>query len=102
MPEHEVVAANNLATGGLVPDMIVVLDVPPEVGRARHAAAGKLRDRMELADAGFHRRVAEAFRDASGPGILHVPADQPQDDVHAHLWAALSRRFPAIFPQEAG
>lgn len=102
LPEQEVVAANSLATGGLAPDLVVVLDVPPEVGRARHAAAGKLRDRLELADAGFHHRVAEAFRAASGPGILHVPADQPQDDVHAHLWAELSRRFPAIFPQVAG
>ena len=102
LPESEVVAANRLATVGLAPDLVVVLDVPPEVGRARHAAAGKPKDRMELADEGFHSRVAEAFRTATGPGILHLPADQPPEDVHVKLWAELSRRFPAIFPQDAG
>jgi len=102
LPESEVVAANSLATGGLAPDLVVVLDVPPEVGRARHAAAGKLKDRMEREDEGFHRRVAEAFRAAAGPGILHLPADRSPEDVHVQLWAELSRRFPAIFPQNAG
>lgn len=102
LPESEVVAANNLATGGLAPDLVVVLDVPPEVGRARQTAAGKLRDRMERADEGFHRRVAEAFRAAAGAGILHLPADRSPEDVHVQLWAELSRRFPAIFPQDAG
>jgi dTMP kinase len=102
LPESEVVAANNLATGGLAPDLVVVLDVPPEVGRARHAAAGKLKDRMEREDEGFHHRVAEAFRAAAGPGILHLPADRSPEDVHVQLWAELSRRFPAIFPQDAG
>jgi len=102
LPESEVVAANNLATGGLAPDLVVVLDVPPEVGRARQTAAGKLRDRMERADEGFHRRVAEAFRAAAGAGIVHLPADRSPEDVHVQLWAELSRRFPAIFPQDAG
>jgi dTMP kinase len=102
LPESEVVAANNLATGGLAPDLVVVLDVPPEVGRARQAAAGKLKDRMEREGEGFHHRVAEAFRAAAGPGILHLPADRSPEDVHVQLWAELSRRFPAIFPQDAG
>ena len=98
----EVAAANRLATGGLQPDLVVVLDVAPEVGRARQAAALKRRDRMELADAGFHDRVAEAFRAAAGPDILHLGADGPPDAVHAALWAALARRFPETFIPQAG
>jgi len=102
LPEPEVTAANRLATGGLVPDLVVVLDVAPEVGRARQAAAGKRRDRMELAGTAFHARVAEGFRGAAGPGILHLAADAPSDAVHETLWSELARRFPLTFSRNAG
>jgi dTMP kinase len=46
MAPGAVLEANRLATGGLEPDLILVLDLPPEVGRARQAAEGKVRDRM--------------------------------------------------------
>ena len=36
-----VTAVNTVATGGLAPDLTLVLDVPDEVGRARLVAAGK-------------------------------------------------------------
>lgn len=102
LAEPDVVAANRLATGGLVPDLVVVLDVPPEVGQARHAAAGKLKDRMELADGAFHRRVADTFRLATGPAILHVAADRSPEEIHTAVWAELARRFPATFSPSAG
>ena len=43
-----------IATGGLAPDLTVVLDVPPEVAAARMA---RPLDRMELQGAAFHARV---------------------------------------------
>jgi len=102
LPGGEVVAANRLATGGLEPHLVAVLDVPPEVGRARQAAAGKRRDRMEMAGEDFHSRVAAAFRAASGPSILHLAADRPADEVHEELWGVLAVRFPETFSQDAG
>ena len=102
LPEPEVSAANRLATGGLVPDLVVVLDVAPEAGRARQDAAGKRRDRMELAGEAFHARVAGAFRGAAGPGILHLAADAPPDAVHEALWSELVRRFPLTFSRDPG
>ncbi len=102
LPEADVVAANRLATGGLAPDLVVVLDVSPEVGQARQEAAGKLKDRMELADGAFHRRVADTFRLAAGPAILHVAADRRPEAIHGAVWAELSRRFPATFSPSAG
>jgi dTMP kinase len=95
-------AANRLATGGLTPDLYVVLELPVETGRARQATEGKARDRLESEGDGFHRRVAEAFRNAAGSNILHLAADRPADAVHAELWAALARRFPHIFFPDAG
>jgi dTMP kinase len=102
LPEGDVVAANRLATGGLAPDLVIVLDVPPEVGQARQAAAGKQKDRMELADGTFHRRVADTFRRAAGPAILHLPADRSPEEIHTALWTELARRFPETFSQRAG
>jgi dTMP kinase len=37
LPYDEVARANRMATGGLVPDLTLVLDVPLAVGRERHA-----------------------------------------------------------------
>lgn len=102
LPEREVAAAIQLATGGLEPDLYVVLDLAVETGRARQAAAGKLPDRIERADGTFHRRVAEAFRAASGPRILHIAADRPAEAVHLEVWTALAGRFPETFAPQAG
>lgn len=102
LSEGAVLAANGLATGGLEPDLVIVLDLPPSVGRARQDAGGKVRDRLELEDDAFHHRVAEAFRRAAGPNIVHVEADRPPQTVHAELWATLARRFAPTFTPGAG
>ncbi len=83
-------AANGLATGGLRPDVTVVLDVPAGVGRARQVADGKVLDRLEQADAGFHARVAAAFRSASGRGIVHVDATVSAELVERAVWEAVA------------
>ncbi len=56
---------NDFATEGLVPDLTILLDVPPEVSRARlaarQAATATTADRIELAGAEFHRRLRAGF-----------------------------------------
>jgi len=83
-------AANALATGGLRPDLTLVVDVPADVGRARQAAQGKVPDRLERADAAFHDRVVEAFRRARGSGVLHLDGTQTPDRVEATAWDAVA------------
>jgi dTMP kinase len=102
LPAGPVLEANRLATGGLEPDLVVVLDLPLAVGRARQAAQGKVRDRMELEADEFHRRVAEAFRCAEGRAIVHLAADRAAETVHAELWGILARRFPKVFTPGEG
>lgn len=87
LPREAVRAANRLATGGLRPDLTIVLDVAPAVGLARQAAAGKAPDRIERADAALHERVAAAFREAQGAGIVHVDATGPAEAVEEAVWA---------------
>ena len=68
------------ATGGLVPDMTVVLDVPAGVGRGRFDSA----DRLESESAEFHERVRRAFLElaAADPDrYLVVDGTLPVDEV---------------------
>ena len=47
-----------LATGGVLPDLTIVLDLPVEAASARR---GRPADRMEQRDAAFHERVRAGF-----------------------------------------
>lgn len=86
LPREEVEAALRLATGGLVPDLTLVLDVPVEVGRERLRRTAKAPDRFERQDDAFHARVLEAYRRAEGPGVVHLDATQPKRAVLEAAW----------------
>ena len=75
-----------VATGGLAPDLTLILDVPVAVGRERQRHAGKVKDRIEREDDTFHARVREAYRSASGPGIVHIDASQTKKAVQEAAW----------------
>jgi dTMP kinase len=86
LPLPDVEAALRVATGGLTPDLTLVLDIPVTVGRERQRTAGKVRDRIEREDDTFHTRVREAYRSASGPGIVHIDAGQTKKAVQEAAW----------------
>ena len=52
--------ANDIATGGLAPDLVLLLDLPPEVGLARRHGGGGVThfDALPLA---FHERVRAGY-----------------------------------------
>jgi len=86
LPRAEVEAALRLATGGLIPDLTLVLDVPVAVGRERQRRSRKEQDRIEVQDDAFHERVREAYRTAAGPGIVHIDASQSKQVVQDAAW----------------
>jgi len=105
LPEPEVRAANRLATGGLVPDFTLLLDIPATEGLARADARGG-RDRMEKSGAEFHDQVGKAFRkftDKSwqdshpecGP-ITLIDGTGDEDAVFSRVVRALSKAFPKL------
>jgi dTMP kinase len=59
LPVAEVEGLSRWATAGCWPDLVVLLDVAPEVADRRLQRA---LDRMEAAGAEFHRRVNDGFR----------------------------------------
>jgi dTMP kinase len=80
---------NRFATGGLVPDLVVLLDLDPASGLRRRAGRP---DRIEGQDLEFHRRVRQAFRDlaAADPGrFALVDAAAPVPEVAAKVQAAV-------------
>ena len=99
LPRDEVLYANRIATGGLKPDLTIVLDVPVSVGRARQAQARKDLDRMERESDPLHERVRTAFAKASGPGVFHLDAGRPPEAVESDAWALFEKRFGETFPQ---
>lgn len=80
-----------VATGGLAPDLTIVLDVPAQVGAGRIA---RQMDRMEQQGATFHARVREGFlaEAARRPEqIVVVDASQSIGAVHSAIRAAAQR-----------
>lgn len=106
LPEREIRAANRLATGGLVPDLTLLLDVPASQGLGRADARGT-RDRIEKADDEFHHRVNSAFRQFTDPSWQHshpecgpitlIDATGDERTVHQRILAVLAAAFPQPF-----
>ncbi|HKC48161.1 MAG TPA: dTMP kinase [Gemmatimonadales bacterium] len=90
LPADDVDAALRLATGGLVPDLTLVLDLPVEAGRERQRRARKVKDRFEREDDAFHERVRAAYAAASGPGVVHIDATPSKPMVLEAAWRELA------------
>ncbi len=100
----EVRSANRLATGGLVADLTVVLDVPAGVGLSRLADRPGGPDRIEGEGEPFLARVAEAYRLLSNqePGVVRVDGTRTAAQVHEEIVHLASARFPETFGKWVG
>jgi dTMP kinase len=82
------------ATGGLVPDLAILLDIPVSVSRERVAARAGGSDRMDLQDDAFYTRVRDGYlelaRQASHYRVLD--GTRPPEDLIAAALDLVSRR----------
>ncbi len=72
------------ATGGLLPDLTILLDLDVAVGRARLEAGPARYDRLEAEEADFHSRVRDAYlalADAEPTRFLVVDAAAPVERI---------------------
>src|SRR3954471_787771 len=69
-----VAAINAFATGGLEPDLTLLLRLDPAAGRARQDGRGEAPDRLEQSGAEFFNRVAAAYDELARaePGRIRV------------------------------
>lgn len=82
-------------TGGLTPDLTLLLDLDPALGLERAAQRGQP-DRLEKADLAFHKRVRAGFlqlAQAEPQRFAVLDAAQSADMVDAQLWAAVESKL---------
>jgi dTMP kinase len=81
---------NMLATGGVLPDLTLVLDLDPVAGMRR--IRGRALDAFERMDLEFHRRVREGYLEiarADKNRVVVLDADRDPDALHADVVRAV-------------
>lgn len=82
---------NNFATGGLKPDVTIILDISAADGRARRAAAAggvEVPDRLEAEPNDFHERIRAAFLELAAkdaPRYLVLDATASVEQLHRSI-----------------
>ncbi|HEV8123810.1 MAG TPA: dTMP kinase [Gemmatimonadales bacterium] len=88
---------NRAATGGLEPDLTIILDIPAQRGMERQMASGKRQDRLDLQDAGFQQRVTDYYLAAAGSSVRHLDGTRNPEQVEGDAWKLLGDEWPDIF-----
>ena len=84
---HSIQVVNNISTQGLFPDLVILLDIPVEIGLARKRLARQ--DRFEREEIAFHRRVQEGYLEmaaAEPERWLVVDGGLPKSEVEQAIW----------------
>jgi len=92
-----IAAINEFATGGLVPDRTLLLELAPTVGRQRQGSRLEGFDRLELEDEAFFDAIAGAYAqlaDEQPKRIRRIDAGQAADEVLDAALAALDGLLP--------
>ncbi len=91
LPRTTVDAVNAAATGGLTPDLTLLLDLPPAEGLRR---AGRAGDYMERENLAFHERVRAGFAalaQAEPERWRVLDASRGADEVAGEAWTEVYR-----------
>ena len=96
---QEVRRANDIATGGLRPDLTLVLDLPVSEGLRRKGGAAQ-GDRIEREGEPFLVRVREGYLAlATGGGEIRLfDASTTPETLQGELRTSLMEAFPGTFP----
>ncbi|MGC5031638.1 dTMP kinase [Micromonospora sp. DT229] len=84
LPVDELSWLSSWATGGLKPDLVVLLDIDPRTGLSRVAERSQTVDRLEAESLAFHERVRYAFLDlaaADPKRYLVLDAGHPAEQI---------------------
>lgn len=99
LPRQTVDAVNAAATGGLTPNLTLLLDLPPAEGLRRAGRAGDYMEREALA---FHERVRTGYSELASAEARRwrvLDASRGAEDVADEAWGEIVRtaRFgPAV------
>ena len=94
----DIARLNSWATGGRVPDLTILLDMPPEAGLTRRSRSA---DRLESEPLQFHERVRSGFLALARaePGrYLIIDASQPVEEVTREVKDRIREVLPDPVP----
>jgi dTMP kinase len=103
LEKENVIQAQKIATGGLEPDLKILLDVPVEAALKRRMAVEHELNRLDREDVDFHRRVREAYHllaEADPERWRVIDGDRDEDDVWLDVWQAVASS--ALFAKSGG
>lgn len=89
-------ALTEIATGGLKPDLTLLLDLDVSAGLSRRRVRGEEMNRLDLEAVAFHERVREGYRllaNADPERWVRIQADRPVDVVAADIREAVLARL---------
>lgn len=97
-----IVRLNRWATGGLEPDLTVLIDVPVEAAAARRR--DREPDRLERLEPEFHERVREGYRELARKhsgrfGVIR--GDRPIDEIQAKIRERVADLLSTRYPRDA-
>ncbi|SDF61262.1 dTMP kinase [Blastococcus aurantiacus] len=108
IPLDDVRMLSRWATGGLEPDLTILLDLPPETGLAR-ARGRSVADRMESESLEFHQRVRQTFRalaESDPDRYLVLDATRGADELAAAIRVRVTDLLSGLplqtLPQQPG
>jgi dTMP kinase len=92
-PLDSVRAICDAATGGLMPDLTLLIDVSYETSRERLHRRGNVDDRLEKMEEAFHRRARAGFLELakSDPRIVVIDGEQDETAVYKGAMEAIRR-----------
>jgi dTMP kinase len=103
LPVEEVKWLSKWATGGLKPDLVVLLDIDPSDGLRRVDHRGDGADRLESEALPFHDRVRYAFLDLASADpnrYLVLDAGRPTESVAATVADRVAQLLPPAAEQD--
>jgi dTMP kinase len=98
LPVREIANLNKWATGGLDPDLTILLDLSPVAGLGRRERSA---DRLEAEPADFHQRVRAGFlalADAEPQRYLVLDATRPAADLSREIQDRIRELLPDPVP----
>jgi dTMP kinase len=93
LEKEAVVLAQKLATGGLEPDLKILLDLPTEAALQRRMADAQEVNRLDREVVQFHSRVRDAYHSLveADPGRWRViDANRAESDVWSDVWLTVT------------
>jgi dTMP kinase len=93
LDKEDVIRAQQLATGGLQPDLKILLDLPIEAALERRMADQHQVNRLDREVVKFHSRVRDAYHllvEADQARWRVIDANRAEDDVWSDVWLAVA------------